>query len=140
MLEKKQIGVALTKRACFVCAKIEDGEIVINKEVTERGAKEAEKLHGALVGWLDKPCEECQKHMEQGIIIITIDSERTKDETNPHRTGGLFLVTEDYIKRLIDNDDKLLTEILKHRFTFIEHKMAEALGFFNQKTDEDENK
>jgi len=140
MLKPNQIGVALTKRACFTCGKIADAEIVMNTVVDKVAAERVNKMNGAVIGWFKEPCKECQEHMQKGIIIVTIDPKLTTDKNNPHRTGGFFLVTEDYIKRIVDTNKELLTDILKKRYTFMEHQVAEAFGFFNKEITKNEDK
>lgn len=132
MSKEDKIGVALTKRACFICGQTFDAEIVINTKINKHEADKVKKLHGEVVGFLDEPCDTCKGYMEKGIIVITIDLGKTEDPKNPYRTGGFFVVTEDYIKRLIDNDPEYLEEVLKRKFMFMNHPIAEQLGFFKK--------
>ncbi len=75
-----RVGVALTK--CFYCG--EDGDILINQRLTKHSAEKVESMHGHVVS--KEPCGTCAEHMKTGIIVITIDGEKSKgDMSNPYR-------------------------------------------------------
>jgi len=123
-----KIGVALVKRACPVCGKEQDGEIIINTRPSKRRAAEVEKLNGKCVGFMEEPCSECQEFMKQGIILVTVDESKTDDPSNPYRTGGFFVVTEEAVKRSFNAE--MADELIETRAGFIEHKAAVQLGLF----------
>lgn len=128
MIDPK-IGVALTKEACLCCGKEMDGSILMNKTLTKSSAKKVEDLHGKCIGFADEPCDECKGFMEKGVIIVTVDPDKTEDPNNPWRTGGFFVVTMDYIKRVFEEGTAKMLD--KTRMAFMPHEDAVRLGFFN---------
>jgi len=91
-----------------------------------------------------EPCPKCQDYMEQGIILITINDERSDEGwekqhiPNPFRVGGFFVVTEAAIRRLLDGS--MLEWCLKHRWIFIDYKAAEQIGLTHERKDTHEDK
>lgn len=128
-MSEDKIGVALVKEACPVCAKTFDGPIVMNTKLTKPQADNVKEMHGKTVGFLGEPCDKCKGFMEKGIIIVTIDPDKTEDKRNPYRTGGFFVVREEFVERLIE-DRNMLDDVMKRRVMMIDHKMAEHLGLF----------
>jgi len=74
-----------------------------------------------------EPCPECQQHMTNGIILISVDETKTKDQNNPWRTGGWCVVREDAIRRIV-RPKELLDNILKHRVAFLPDDVWDQLG------------
>ena len=75
-----------------------------------------------------RPCRECEKYMEQGVILISVENNTKQEEMpDPRRTGCFCVVTEDCIRRLfIDNE--MLDFVLKHRFMFIVDNAWDTIG------------
>jgi len=94
MSNKNKIGVALTKELCPVCTKEMDGAILINKKLTEKEAEKVESLHGKVISWSKELCPECKKMKEQGFILIGAVEKKTKDTTNPYRSGNIWCVKQ----------------------------------------------
>ncbi len=130
MSTENNVGVALTKEACPICAELSDGGLVINTRLDKSTKDKVESLHGQCIGFADKPCEECEKYMKHGIIVITIDESKTEDMNNPYRTGGFFVVTPNSISEYFDDISK---EILEKRVCFMEHQVAKNIGLFGIK-------
>jgi hypothetical protein len=130
-MNKDTLGVALTKEACPACTKAMDGAIVMNTRLSVPQAMKVEELHGKVVGWADHFCDECKEYSEKGIILVTIDESKTDDPKNPYRTGGFFVVTEDFVTRLLEHQPEMLKRVLEERLTFIEHDLGVQLGLFN---------
>jgi hypothetical protein len=148
-MNEPKLGVALTK--CYYCG--EGDRIVLNKLLTPSMAAKVEKMNGCVMDM--KPCQKCASFMKQGIILLTIDSEKSEpgwnkppsmDQgdpiyrrpserrqfmPNPYRTGGFFVLKDEAIERLL-GPGPMLDHAKKHRFMFIEHRAAEDLGFFAQ--------
>ena len=101
-MSKELLGTALVKRLCPVCLKQEDSEILMNTVLTEKNAEEVKKLHGKVVGFSDKCCDECKEKLppEKGSWFIVVDSEKTEDLNNPYRTGSIFGVSKDYATKV----------------------------------------
>ena len=168
---ENNLGVALTKSACKLCGKVEDDTIILNKVLTKHMAKKVEEMHGKVLDFMPEPCDECKSYMEQGILLISIDEEKTvashQEEVtslehsiadaerktwssvrtnqikemkdllahirnnltyNPWRTGGIFVVTEDFVTRAFP--EKLVDAVIKKRASFISHEVATGMGLF----------
>jgi hypothetical protein len=70
-------------------------------------------------------CGKCEEHRKIGIILIeTRDGESGK---NPHRTGRLWVVKEEFFTRAGEPDSNT-AEILKSRVAFITRATADAMG------------
>lgn len=121
-MSKNEIGVALVKEACPICGAAHDGPIVMNRTLSEHRAKKVEALHGKVVGYMDKPCDDCQKLMDQGFLLIGVIEEKTDDKSNPWRSGHQWVVTHDYANRLFDGEPPTIG------MSFIDIKMAKAIG------------
>lgn len=147
MRDNKRLAVALTK--CYFCG--ESGDIVIGKQFVSGPDKSmVEKMDGHVLNM--EPCSKCTELMKKGIILITIDNAKSEPGwdkpkpmvmkkswdrqyevpgiPNPYRTGGWFVVTEDYLRRAFDNVPEMVEWAAKHRFLFVEHEAAELMGLF----------
>ena len=90
MAQQDNFAVSLVKRACPICGKLFDAEIVMTKVLTKKNAENVRNMHGQCVGYMKKPCEDCQKIIDQGaFMVIGIDASKTDDFKNPYRTGHL---------------------------------------------------
>ena len=129
--------VALTK--CFFCG--EDNDILLH-----RSLKDISECHGKVVHM--NPCSKCAELMQQGVLLITIDDEKSdrdwnipptdKKEArnwmpNPYRTGGFFVIRDEAIQRILDS--QMASFATEHRWMFIEHAAAEAIGLFDSVSD-----
>ena len=122
-MENDIFEVALTK--CFICGK--DGNIVMNTRLTKHYADKVKEMHGKVIN--KHPCNKCQEYMEQGIIVISVDEEKSNgDLDNPYRTGGWWVLNENFIKEIIKKE--FLDQVLKVRMMFMEHQICEDLGMF----------
>ena len=129
-------AVALTK--CFYCG---DGlDIIINKKLTRKAAADVKAMDGKVVDL--QPCQKCKDWMAVGVILLSIDVEMSGEgwETresfpNPYRTGGFFVMSDDWITRVFPQE---MAEVsLKNRWMYIEHAAAEKLGLFGEKEADD---
>lgn len=118
--------VALTK--CYYC--LGDNYIAF-----QRNLRDISEYHGKVVDMT--PCNQCQEYMKQGVILITIDSEKSpknwnmEEIPNPYRTGGFFVVSEDAVKKMLtEENEKAIEFALKCRWMFIEHQTALDIGLF----------
>jgi len=93
------------------------------------------------------PCANCEALMGRGVILITVDGAKSEDgwyqpryynkrrssdpdvliPPNPYRTGGWFVVSDDFVARAFDT---ISEQVLRYRWSFIEHAAAEHLGLF----------
>lgn len=123
MLLSKKHGVNPAIPHCFFCNQPKN-ELILAGRL--RDDAEAPKS----MVWDKEPCDKCKEYMKQGIILVSVDEKKSQgDMENPWRTGGWWVVSEDYIERVFGT---AAPEILKKRAAFIEHSTAEALGLFAQ--------
>lgn len=122
-------GVALVKRRCPICSQDEDAELVMNTLLTKPKAEAVRQMHGKVIGMMDHPCQQCQDYMKLGVILVTVDKEKTTDMRNPYRTGGFFVVTDDMIRNIF-RPQSIVDNILEKRVSFIEHEAAVKIGLF----------
>lgn len=129
MKDPNTLGVALTK--CYFCH--ENDAIIMNTRLTPALAKSVESMNGMVINM--EPCQKCQDAMKKGVLLITIDDDKSgpgwnkEKMPNPYRTGGWFVVSDDFVKRTFDvhNADYAI----KHRWMFIEDAAARMLGLFD---------
>jgi hypothetical protein len=109
-MKSNKLGVALVKRLCPNCLAEENAEIVLNTRLSEYQAKKVEDLHGKVVGFSEKLCDNCKK--EGFVLLIGIFPDQTNDFRNPYRSGnGCYL--KDEVAYEIFDDDKNAIKILK---------------------------
>lgn len=99
--------VARTK--CFLCG--EAADILLH-----RNLKDISELDGKVVS--KEPCSKCQKYMQQGIIIIGVDLDKTDDPNNPYRTGHFFVLKEEAFTRIFTGEEAEAT--LKDRVCYMD--------------------
>lgn len=100
-----EVGIALAKEACPICCKPMDGPILIGKKIGKQYAKNVNKMNGQLIGWADKPCPECQKHIDNGVFfVIGIDIEKSTDKEGLYRSGHIVGLKSDcdFVKSLTE--------------------------------------
>ena len=113
----KSHGVNPSVELCFFCGK-EKGLVLAG-----RMPGDAEAPREAV--WTMEPCDECEGHMQLGIILIEVrDGEAGK---NPYRTGNFYVVTEEAFQRIFNMDD-----VLEKRFCWIPESISKAVGLHQQ--------
>jgi len=127
-MEKKTLGVALTKVLCPICAKQIDGDIIMNTLLTESMAKKVEELNGKTLGWSDKACPECIAMIKIGIVFIGAVKAKSVVGQHPYRSGNLWCITDEAAKNI-------LGEIPASRSAYIDVLDAQAMGFPDVKLD-----
>jgi len=136
MPDYSDFAVALTN--CFYC--LEGSDILINSRLTPTAANHVRKFHGKVCSM--EPCSKCRDYMKDNIILLTIDESKSDEGwqtppqdpdkrrhwiPNPYRAGGFVVVRPDFIERVF-NPPELVQQILKYRWSFIEHEAAIQLG------------
>lgn len=117
--EKHGVNPAIPK--CYYCN--EDKNMII---LAGRLPGDKEAPRGAV--WDMEPCDQCKEWMRQGIICISVKDPKTPDEhINPYRTGNWSVVTEDFIRRVVE-DIEMREGICKRRVAFIPDDAWEMLG------------
>lgn len=125
MVKKDVIGIALVKEACPLCGAKQDGPIVINRRLTPGEAEKVNLMHGQTIGYMEKPCSDCQEIMNQAFLLIGIVEAKTDDPKNPYRSGNKWGVTHEYAETLLGKDG------IKKGVAFISVEAAHELGFPN---------
>lgn len=140
----EKLHVALTK--CFYCG--EDDRILLATKYhhTKDGmqpVKDLQPLHNKIIDM--EPCRKCADWMEQGIILLGIDSAKSEPNwnkppapnaitgkqehwlPNPWRSGTFSVVKEEAFRRMVP--DKAMQEFaLKRRFMFMEEEAMVMMG------------
>jgi len=124
--EEKVLEVALVKELCPICAKSFEGPIVMNTMLTKEDAKNVKDLHGQIVGYLEKPCAECQDMQKKGFVLIGADSSKTDDPKNPYRTGNIWVITNEAAMNLFH-----FPTLPQSGVAFIDIEAAEKIGLPN---------
>lgn len=133
---------------CFFCG--EPDKILLAKHYTRDGKPlhDLEPLNDKVVDM--DPCNKCHGHMNQGIMFIEIDHDKSEknwdlppDERhlppekrhrwipNPYRTGRIAVIKEEAVKRCLD--EETVDYLLKERWMFIDIQAAEEMGMFDPK-------
>lgn len=117
----KEYGVNPTIPMCFICGENKNEIILMD---ANRG-KEAPRP--GTVAFDREPCDKCREFMKEGIILISVDAEKSKyDMDNPYRTGGWCVVRDEAVKEFVEGD--IINEILKKRICFVPDEAWEHIG------------
>ncbi len=95
-------GVNPAIPVCFYCG--EDKNMLI---LAGRLPGDAEAPHRAV--WDKEPCDKCQEHMKQGIILISV--KEGSDHDNPYRTGGWVVIKEEAFDRIFGAEYREKTRV-----------------------------
>lgn len=79
--------------------------------------------------WDKVPCDKCLEMMQMGVILISVKDGEEND--NPYRTGGWVVVTEDFVRRVVQPVE-LLEHILMRRMAFVPDTVWEHMGLPNE--------
>ena len=106
-MDNRTLGIALTKEACPLCGKLESGAIFMNRILTEHNAKKVEEMHGKVVGFMDKPCTECQDLMKQGFLLIGYVEAKSGDcsPEEIYRSGNQWVIRKEAAERMFPGKD-----------------------------------
>jgi hypothetical protein len=114
----REHGVNPTIPVCYFCG--EDKNEVVLLGAGYKGEAPMRMLMDT------HPCEQCQEYMEQGVILMGVDPDKSADEENPHRTGHFVVVKDDAIERVFD--DEMAQAAIQRRAAFIGVDVLQALG------------
>lgn len=106
-MEKNYVGMV----QCFFCG--EPKAVVLDRRL--------KKTLPRLCVYDYEPCDDCQKWMKQGIILVSVKN--GTDRKNPHRTGRFVVVTDEFITRCFNDADA----VLKTRFACVEDAVWDAV-------------
>lgn len=142
---------------CFYCGEDKNEILLATRFINGNPYPDMSKAHGKVIDM--EPCDKCQALMGQGVILLTIDADKSPQgwnvpqyynkrrssdpdvliPPNPYRTGGFFVLRDEAIARMFD--DSMAQQVLRCRWSFIEHEAAERIGLFasiEQKGESDE--
>lgn len=122
-------AVSLVKELCPICGKEMDGPIIMNSRLTEKSAQEVKNLQGKVIGWSNKACDECSKHKDAVVYIISIDPKQSTD-TDFYRTGHIIGIDKnsDFITSI---DPKyILTTEDGVKYMFCEYELGIMIGLW----------
>jgi len=134
MSEKQH--VAMIHESCPICGCDMNDQIMLATRYrdTSKGMEPVHDLapyHNKSTGYANKPCEECQKIFDLGAIALIIaDMDKSgKEPIELYRCGHVFGVTEDYTKRLTQDNLEFQKEVLEKRVMVMDYRIAKSLGF-----------
>jgi len=114
-------GLNPSLETCFICGE-DKGTLILFGRI--QGDEEAPRR--TCVN--REPCEKCKEWMAQGVICISVDEKRSRNQANPYRTGGWVVLREEAIRRIV-SPPELAEEICKKRCTFLPDEVWNALEF-----------
>ena len=116
-------GVNPSVETCFLCQK--DMSVILFGHQSQRGQLDWKAPANTCLG---NHCDKCEEFMNKGIILISIDEEKSKgDMSNPYRTGGWVVVRDLFVERVVEPVD-LRNAILNKRMAFISDETWDMLG------------
>lgn len=119
-----KLDIALAKEACPLCGKAQDGPILINKRMVVGQGKVERELHGKIIGYMDKPCGDCEGMMAQGFLLIGVVESKTEDKSNPYRSGNQWVISNEAAERMFPDES-----LRKKGAAFIDVILADKMGF-----------
>lgn len=125
MIMNKQHGANPTIPICFYCGKDKDEIVLLGKLPKDKKAPKR-----CLLDYI--PCPECQKEMDNGITLIETAKTPAMNgqppiARNEYPTGKWAVVSEDYIRNSIKNDE-MRDDILKKKMAFLEEGIIDKIA------------
>lgn len=127
-MSENKIEVALVHEIFPICGKPINEQILMNKILSKKYAKEIENLHGKAIGYSRTACEDCSKYKDEAVMCIAID-ETKSEPNNPYRTGQISGIKKDF-KLFTDNPNFILKTNNNVSFCFIEENFGKQIGIF----------
>lgn len=110
--------VGLVHELCPICCTKLNEQILLPQVLSEKVAKEIDKMHGKAIGFSKEPCEDCQEKINKGYLAL-IGFDETKTETSNDKVNfkDLYRIGLLWIKR----------EVAEKAFTsWVEEKRPES--------------
>jgi len=129
MGKKDNQFVALVHESCPICGKDMNDSILLHTRLGD-----LKSIDGKSTGFSEKPCEECQKGIDMGaIMIIVADKDKSGDgrPENLWRTGNIFGIKEKAVMEMLGDapaNQKIKEEILLKRALVMDYRDAIAFG------------
>ncbi len=91
--------VALVKRACRICGKAVNADILLATKYHSNGKplKSLSEYDGQVIGLLKGACSDCKTKFSMDIfyVIIEVNMKLTEDQNNPYLTGKVIQVKKE---------------------------------------------
>ena len=128
-------NAAMVHELCPICTKKMNESLAIAKRYRTDSKGEIEpvqdlaKIHNKAIAWSDTPCDECQKGIDAGAIMIIIIDQSKSGETpdDIYRTGNIFGVKDSVVKKWLKYSP-ILETVMKKRAMIMDYKTAIAVG------------
>lgn len=127
-MSENKIEVALVHEICPICGKPINEQILMNKILSKKYAKEIENLHGKAIGYSRTACEYCSKYKDEAVMCIAID-ETKSEPNNPYRTGQIVGIRKDF-QLFIDKSEFIIKTENGVSYCFVEENVGKQIGFF----------
>jgi hypothetical protein len=108
-------GVNPTIPHCFFCGEAKNEIILAGRLPKDEPAPKN-------MVWDKNPCDKCEKHMEAGIVLISVRNGEKGD--NPYRTGGWVVMKEEAFRRIFKNCDDAISK----RVAFVPDEVWDMIG------------
>lgn len=127
----KDLSAGIVYELCPICGKSVNSSIIINKILRPKYAKQIEELNGKAIGFSKDACEECSKHKDKCIYVISIDSSKSDSKSleGLYRTGQIVGIRKDF-QLFVDHPEIIITTDNGVQFCFIEEEAGKQIGFF----------
>lgn len=127
-MSENKIEVALVHEICPICGKPINEQILMNKILSKKHAKEIENLHGKAIGYSRTACEDCSKYKDEVVMCIAID-ETKSEPNNPYRIGQIVGIRKDF-QLFIDKSEFIIKTENGVSYCFVEENVGKQIGFF----------
>lgn len=127
----KDLSAGIVYELCPICGKPANSSIIINKILRPKYAKQIEELNGKAIGFSKDACEECSKHKDECIYVISIDSSKSDSKSleGLYRTGQIVGIRKDF-QLFVEHPELILETSNGVQFCFIEEEVGKQIGFF----------
>ncbi len=113
---------SLSYLVCPICTEHKEGIVLMDMDLTEKVSSRLEKSQGQIVGFMENPCDKCQKEIvDIGDVFIGYDEDKSLTGAPPYRTGHIVV-----IKRGVIEDAKPIQ--------FMEIKLMKQLGLVKEES------
>jgi hypothetical protein len=121
-------GVNPMMALCFYCQ--EPGDIILFGQLNPKQREALGSMSGEAPRQMcisREPCAKCKEYMGQGIILISVDKNKSTDKTNPYRTGGWVVLKQEAVERIITSPE-ILESVLEKRIAFVPDEAWDFIG------------
>lgn len=130
-MSKDNLSAAVVYEVCPICGKKVNDFVIMNRLLIPGYAKQVREMNGKPVGFSKNACEECSKHKDECIYVISIDSSKSDSKSleGIYRTGQIVGIRKDF-QLFIDHPEMIITTDNGVQFCFIDEELGKQIGFF----------